>query len=75
MSLCYEDFCNGLEWSIGGRVGVIVLCMKIISWIRVVDWWSCGCYCAMYEDFCNGLEWSIGGRVGVIDCMKIVVMD
>ena len=26
----YEDGCNGLEWSNDGRVGVIVLCTKMI---------------------------------------------
>ena len=26
----YEDDCNVLEWSIGGRVGVVVLCTKMV---------------------------------------------
>ena len=39
----YEDDGIGLEWSNGGRVGVID-CMNMMGIVRVVEWWSCGCY-------------------------------
>ena len=44
-----------------------------MEWIRVVEWWSYGCYYWLYEDAWNGLECSIGSRVGfIIGCMNMI---